>query len=107
MRKVSDIARTTCYILAGRSERGVFAMSLEEHEIPGRQRGVELAPEDITLTNRPVYLLVIAGLFLALLFGLVAWFVLTVRGESMPEGMAVLVGTIGGGLVGLVTGAKT
>ncbi len=87
-------------------------MSLSEHEIPPHQRrdgrsGTELAPGDITVVNRPVYLLVIAGLTLALLFGLVAWFVLALRGDSMPEGMAVLIGTIGGGLVGLVTSSKS
>lgn len=67
----------------------------------------ELAPDEITFTNRPVYLLVIGGLLAALLFGLVAWFILTLQGDEMPEGMAVLIGTIGGGLVGLITGSKS
>ena len=49
---------------------------------------------------------VIGGLLLALLFGLVAWFILTLQGDDMPEGMAVLIGTIGGGLVGLITSSK-
>ena len=87
-------------------------MSVSDHEIPPSQRreangGSELAPDDITPLNRPVYLLVIGGLLAALLFGLVAWFILTLQGDDMPEGMAVLIGTIGGGLVGLITASKT
>lgn len=79
-----------------------------DYEVPPLQTtGDELAPEDITPTNRPVYLLLIAGLLIALLFGLVAWFVLALRGDDMPEGMAVLIGTIGGGVVGLLTGSKS
>jgi hypothetical protein len=88
-------------------------MSVSDHEIPPSQRraeangGAELAPEDITPLNRPVYLMVIGGLMAALLFGLVAWFILTLQGDDMPEGMAVLIGTIGGGLVGLITASKS
>jgi hypothetical protein len=91
----------------------VGTMSVSDHEIPASQRrndgagGTELAPEDITPLNRPVYLMVIGGLMLALLFGLVAWFILTLQGDDMPEGMAVLIGTIGGGLVGLITASKS
>ena len=78
-------------------------MTIEAHEIPTTQRGgKELAPGDITAVNRRFYLLVVAGLIVALLFGLVAWFVLAVRGDDMPEGMAVLIGSIGGGIVGLI-----
>lgn len=88
-------------------------MSVSEYEIPPSQRrtdadgGQELDPDDITPLNRPVYLLVIGGLMVALLFGLVAWFILTLQGDDMPEGMAVLIGTIGGGLVGLITASKS
>lgn len=87
-------------------------MSVSDHEIPASQRrhdetgATELSPQDITPLNRPVYLMVIGGLLLALLFGLVAWFILTLQGDDMPEGMAVLIGTIGGGLVGLITSSK-
>jgi hypothetical protein len=82
-------------------------MGVAEYELPTSPgRNDELAPEDVTAINRPLYMLVVAGLLVALLFGLVAWFVLALRGESMPEGMAVLVGTVGGGLVGLLTGSK-
>jgi hypothetical protein len=88
-------------------------MSVSDHEIPASQRGrdasggTELAPGDITPVNRPVYMMVIGGLLVALLFGLVAWFVLALQGDDMPEGMAVLIGTIGGGLVGLITASKS
>ena len=87
-------------------------MSVSDYEIPPSQRrvddgGAELAPADITPLNRPVYLVVIAGLTGALLFGLVAWFVLTLKDKEMPEGMAVLLGSIGGGLLGLITVQKS
>jgi hypothetical protein len=88
-------------------------MSVSDHEIPAGQRradgsgGRELAPDEITPLNRPVYMMVIGGLLVALLFGLVAWFILALQGDDMPEGMAVLIGTIGGGLVGLITASKS
>jgi hypothetical protein len=89
-------------------------MGIEDHEIPAGQRaaqakavgGDELASEDITEVNRPVYLLVIGGLVAALLLGVVAWFVLAMSDKAMPEGLAVLMGSIGGALVGLLTGAR-
>jgi hypothetical protein len=88
-------------------------MSVSDYEIPPSQRrvdtdsGSELGPTDITPVNRPIYIIVIAGLTAALLFGLVAWFVLTLKDHEMPEGMAVLLGSIGGGLLGLITVQKS
>jgi hypothetical protein len=84
-------------------------MGLSEHEIPETQRakqGDELEPADITIVNRPVYLLVIGGLLLALIVGMVGWFVLVMNDKSMPEGMAVLLGSIGGALAGLLASAS-
>ncbi|KQP69540.1 hypothetical protein ASF40_16915 [Microbacterium sp. Leaf288] len=87
-------------------------MSVADFEVPPRgssgeeEGGGEGLPEPITKLNRPVYLVVIIGLFVTLLFGLVSWFVLTLQGLAMPEGMAVLIGTVGGGLVGLVTTSR-
>ncbi len=85
-------------------------MELEEHEIPKSLHesddGAELQPGDITDTNRNFYTIVVSGLLAALLFGMVAWFVLALRGDDMPEGMAVLVGSVGGGLVGLISTSK-
>ncbi|MEV6270794.1 hypothetical protein ACWEOO_18955 [Kribbella sp. NPDC004138] len=80
-------------------------MTLPEREIPETQRakqGDELAPEDITPVNRPVYMLVIGGLLLALLVGMVGWLVLVLNDKNMPEGLAVLLGSIGGALVGVL-----
>jgi hypothetical protein len=91
-------------------------MGLSEHEIPETQRakarqdslqqGDELVPADITVVNRPVYLLVIGGLLLALIVGMVGWLVLVMNDKSMPEGLAVLLGTIGGALAGLLASAS-
>lgn len=84
---------------------GVGDMGLPEHEIPATQRkkeGDELAPGDITPVNRPVYMLVIGGLLLALIVGMVGWLVLVLSDKSMPEGLAVLLGSIGGALVGVL-----
>jgi hypothetical protein len=91
-------------------------MDLSEHEIPETQRakarqsrsrqGDELDPADITLVNRPVYLLVIGGLLLALIVGIVGWLVLVMNDRTMPEGLAVLLGTIGGALAGLLASAS-
>jgi hypothetical protein len=78
-------------------------VTVTDHEGVGAE---ELAPEDITEVNRPFYMLVVGGLLVLLLFGMVAWFVLALRGDDMPEGMAVLIGSIGGGVVGLLTGSK-
>ena len=50
-----------------------------------------------------LYLVLIVVLGTALLFGLVAWFIMAMNGRALPEGMAVLVGSIGGGLVGILT----
>jgi len=88
-------------------------MTLGEHEVPATQRagqpnppgGDELNPEDITLVNRPVYLLVIGALALALLVGIIGWIVLAMNDKSMPDGLAVLMGSVGGALVGLLASA--
>lgn len=91
-------------------------MSLEDHEIPAGQRvgpapgkdpgGHELDPADITTVNRPVYLLAIGGLLVALIVGIVGWLLLALNDKSMPEGLGVLLGSIGGALVGLLTSAS-
>jgi len=54
-----------------------------------------------------LYLVLVAVLGIALLFGLVAWLVLALRGTPMPEGMAVIVGAISGGLLGVLAGPVT
>jgi uncharacterized membrane-anchored protein len=86
-------------------------VSAADHDIPNRGRvqadNREVKPEDITEANRPFYMLLVGGLLVVLLFGLVAWFVLALRGTAMPEGMAVLIGSVGGGVVGLLTASAS
>jgi hypothetical protein len=59
---------------------------------------------DVTPVNRKVYLLVVSILGVALVSGIAGWLVLTFTNRQMPEGLAVIVGTIAGGLVGLISG---
>jgi len=53
--------------------------------------------------NRWLYFLTLSIIGAALLFSLVAWFVMVLDGKTMPEGFAVVVGTLAGGLVGVIT----
>lgn len=50
-----------------------------------------------------LYYMTLAVLGVALLFGLVAWFVIALKGKTMPEGFSVIIGTLVGGLVGVIT----
>ena len=84
----------------------------EAYDIPPDQRrskhpgGLELSPSEITQTNRPLYMLVVGGLLLVLLVGIAGWLVLAFQQTVMPEGLAVLLGSIAGGLVALITGSR-
>ncbi|HEY0358353.1 MAG TPA: hypothetical protein VGD11_07205 [Mycobacteriales bacterium] len=67
---------------------------------PGR---VEAFP-NVTKTNRPVYLAVIWILGATLVIGVVGWIVLSFTDRRMPDGLGVVIGTVAGGLVGLISG---
>jgi hypothetical protein len=60
--------------------------------------------KDVTRVNRPVYLTVVAILGGTLLIGVIGWLVLVFSNRSMPDGLGVVIGTVAGGLVGLVSG---
>jgi zinc transporter ZupT len=86
-------------------------MGIEEAEIPDDQlpvsggRKESLGP--VTRTNRPLYLVVIIVLGGVLVIGVVGWLILTANGKTMPEGLAVILGTVAGALVGLVSEQST
>ena len=78
-------------------------MANEHVEIPdphggGRPEG--LGP--VTPLNRKLYLAVIWILGLVLLVGVVGWLALALDDRSLPEGLAAILGTVAGGLVGLI-----
>lgn len=77
----------------------------------GQRAAGNAAPEslrtDVTRTNRPVYLALVWVLGIALLLGIGGWLVLAFQGRTMPEGLAVIIGAISGGLVGLISGKNS
>ena len=46
---------------------------------------------------------VIVILGLVLMIGVVGWLLLAATGKAMPEGLGVILGTVAGGLVGLIS----
>jgi hypothetical protein len=54
-------------------------------------------------TNRRLYLAVIVVLGSVLVIGVVGWLGLAASGKAMPEGLGVILGTVAGGLVGLIS----
>jgi hypothetical protein len=67
---------------------------------PGR---IESLPK-VTKINRPVYLTVVWILGATLVIGVVGWIVLAFTDRRMPDGLGVVIGTVAGGLVGLISG---
>lgn len=75
--------------------------------------GVELGPQSqaggpeslgpVTAQNRPVYLTVVVILGVILLTGVVGWLVLAFQGKALPDGLGVILGTVAGGLIGLIS----
>jgi len=77
-------------------------MSLEDAEIPEPRLGAEsLGP--VTRQNRRLYFAVIAVLGAVLVIGVVGWLLLAAYGKPMPDGLGVILGTVAGALVALVT----
>lgn len=77
-------------------------MSLEETEIPTGQLGPEsLGP--VTRVNRRLYLVVIVILGVVLVIGVLGWLLLALNHQTMPDGLGVILGTVAGGLVALVS----
>jgi hypothetical protein len=69
---------------------------------PESQRTESL--RDVTRINRPVYLAVVTILGVTLLIGVGGWLALVFNNRTMPDGLGVVIGTVAGGLVGLISG---
>lgn len=77
-------------------------MSLEDAEIPDSQLGNEsLGP--LTRLNRGLYYAVIMVLGAVLVIGVLGWLLLAANDRSMPDGLGVILGTVAGALVALVS----
>lgn len=57
----------------------------------------------VTARSRGLYRLVVLTLGTVLLLGVVGWIGLAAAGRTMPEGLAILIGTVAGALVGLIS----
>jgi hypothetical protein len=77
-------------------------MTMEEAEIPGGRTGNESLPV-ITRQNRGIYFAVVVFLGAVLLIGVVGWLALAAYGKTMPDGLGVILGTVAGALVAMVT----
>ena len=77
-------------------------MSEPDVEIPQPDgRPESLGP--VSKLNRSLYLTVIIVLGLVLLIGVVGWLILAAQGRQLPEGLGVILGTVAGGLVALIS----
>jgi hypothetical protein len=80
-------------------------MSNPDVELPppqSRRESYEALPPP-NRTNRRLYMAVIVILGLVLMIGVVGWLLLAAAGKTMPEGLGVILGTVAGGLVGLIS----
>ena len=82
-------------------------MALSGAEIPGSQGGGNEALPTITRLNRGLYTLVFYILGTALLLLIVGWILITAIGKTVPDGLPVVIATIVGALVGVVSTGKT
>jgi len=81
-------------------------MSLADAEIPDSQLGKDGREESlgpVTRLNRRVYLAVITILGLVLIIGVLGWLLLAANTKPMPDGLGVILGTVAGALVALIS----
>ncbi|MEN4478757.1 hypothetical protein [Mycolicibacterium cosmeticum] len=69
---------------------------------PQPRLGAEALPP-ANRTNRRLYLAVIIALGSVLVIGVLGWLGLAATGKTMPDGLGVILGTVAGGLVGLIS----
>jgi hypothetical protein len=76
---------------------------------PGVELGGQAKPGQpetlgpVTTQNRPVYLTVVVFLGVILVIGVSGWLLLAFQGKSLPDGLGVILGTVAGGLIGLIS----
>jgi hypothetical protein len=81
-------------------------MSNEYVEIPDKGRPESLGAESfgpVDKLNRGLYLAVIVILGGVLVIGVVGWLLLAFSDRTMPEALGVILGTVAGGLVALIS----
>jgi hypothetical protein len=78
-------------------------MSVEQAEIPDPPRTGPESLGPVTRQNRRLYFAVIVVLGAVLLIGVVGWLLLAAGGKPMPDGLGVILGTVAGALIALVT----
>lgn len=78
-------------------------MSNPDIEIPPERQGQPESLGPVTQLNRRLYLSLIIILGAALIIGVVGWLLLALNGRAMPDGLGVILGTVAGGLVALVS----
>ena len=71
---------------------------------PGLGRPEGMGP--VTKQNRSLYQMVIWILGIVIVIGVVGWIALAFTGRTMPDGLSVVIGTVTGGLVGLISDKK-
>jgi len=81
-------------------------MGLSAAEVPGSPEGGNEALPQITKLNRNLYMLVFYILGTALILLIVGWIILTAIGKTVPDGLPVVIATIVGALVGVVSANK-
>lgn len=78
-------------------------MSNPYAEIPARQGGKSESLGPVNRINRRLYLIVISILGAVLTIGVLGWLLLAMNDRAMPEGLGVILGTVAGGLVALIS----
>ena len=68
-----------------------------------RPAGQQESLGPVTAQNRPIYLAVVILLGVILVVGVGGWLLLAFQGKAMPDGLTVILGTVAGGLIGLIS----
>lgn len=77
-------------------------MANEDVELGGARERAE-SIDDANATTSPLYMAVIVFLGVVLIIGVVGWIALVWVDKTLPDGLGVVIGTVAGGLVGLVS----
>jgi hypothetical protein len=78
-------------------------MSLSRAEIPDQDAAGNEGLPQVTKLNRGIYTLVFYILGIALILLILGWVLITAVGRTVPDGLPVVIATIVGGLVGVIS----
>ncbi|MGH3177204.1 MAG: hypothetical protein ACRDPF_25450 [Streptosporangiaceae bacterium] len=76
---------------------------IPDHQVQQKQVGQDESLGPVTPLNRRVYLAVITILGVVLIVGVLGWLLLAANNKSMPDGLGVILGTVAGALVALIS----